>query len=166
MLPSRLDSRSIEERDKIREEGRKLHLQRVNLIIQRTQNPPYASLDLIATVHENLVLKQMKKYLGSQKTEGTDLFWKNQKRFLEFICLNNPYLGLKKAEKAKIGYKYSHAWFLDKNPEYTSKFRDMDFKKLQKYREENWKIYNNLCRDMHEISQKYNSLDEILVPVI
>jgi len=166
MLPSVRDFRYIEKGNEVREKGKKLHEQRVNFIIERTRNPPFESLYLIAAVHENLVLKQMKKYLGSKKTKLTRLFWKNQKRFLEFIDLDNLHLGLKKAEKANIGYKYSHAWFLDKNPEYASQFRNMRLKELQEYREENWKIYNNLCINMNEISPKYKSLDEILIPVI
>ena len=101
----------------------------------------------------------MQKYC-SQKTELTNLFWKNQRRFLEFIDLNNPYKGF---EKANPGYKYSHAWFLHKNPEYASQFKNISLKKLQEYREKNWEIYNNLCIRMHEIAPKYNSLDAILV---
>jgi len=166
MLPSIRDFRDIEKGNEVGEKGKKLHEQRVNLIIERTQNPPFASLDLIAAVHENLVLKQMQKYLGSKKTKFTRLFWKNQKRFMEFIDIDNPHWGLKKAEKTNIGYKYSHAWFLDKNPEYASQFKNMTFKKLKEYREENWKIYNNLCINMNEIAPRYKSLDEILIPVI
>ena len=133
MLPSGRDFSLIERERKIEEQRKKLHEQRVNWIIERTKNPPSISRDLIATVHEDLTLKQMQKYFGfREKKELTNLFWKNQKRFLEFIDINNPYEGF---EKANPGYKYSHAWFLHENSEYASQFRDMSSKELQEYRE-------------------------------
>jgi len=161
MIPSGRDSKIIERENRIREQRKKLHEQRVNWIIEGTKNPPPIPANLIATVHEDLTLKQMKKYC-SQKTELSNLFWKNQRRFLEFIDLSNLCRGF---EKASLGYKYSHAWFLHKNPEYASQCRNIGLKKLQKYREKNWEIYNNLCIRMHEIAPKYNSLDAILIPI-
>jgi hypothetical protein len=162
MLLSGRDPKLIERENKIEEQRKKLHEQRVYWIIERTKNPPSVSHELIATVHEDLTLKQMQKYFGFREKKALTLFWKNQGRFLEFIDISNPYEGF---EKANPGYKYGHAWFLDKNPEYASQFRDMSLRELQEYREENWKIYNNLCVRMHEIAPKYNSLDAILIPI-
>lgn len=163
MLQSGRDPMVIKRENKIREQRKKLHEQRVNWIIERTKNSPSISPDLIATVHEDLTLKQMQKYFAYKKIEYINFFWKNQKRFLEFIELkDNPYKGF---EKASPGYKYSHAWFLHKNLEYASQFENMSLKELQEYREKNWKTYNNLCIRMHEIAPKYNSLDAILIPI-
>ena len=89
MLQSGRDPRIIEREDKIREQRKKLHEQRVNWIIERTKNPLPVFSNLIAAVHEDLTLKQMQKYC-SRETKLTNLFWKNQRRFLEFIDLNNP----------------------------------------------------------------------------
>jgi hypothetical protein len=147
----------------LRKQKRKLSEQRADFIIKRTKNPPFASLDLIATVHEDLTLKQMRGYFGfPRKKELTNLFWKNQRRFLEFIDTNNLQAGL---EKANPGYNYSHAWFLHNNPEYASQFKELTPKELQEYRERNWKMYNGLCMLMHKIAPKYGSLDAVLIPV-
>jgi hypothetical protein len=162
MLPPGRDSKSIERENKIIEQRKKLHEQRVNWAIERIKNPPHVSLYLIATAHEELALKQMQKYFDLKGKKEANLFWKNQERFLEFIALNNLYSGF---EKAKPGYKYSHAWFLHKNPEYASKFENISPRELQTYREKNWEIYNNLCIRMHEIAPKHNSLDAILIPI-
>jgi len=162
MLPPGKDPQTIERENKIRKQRKKLHEQRVNWIIERIKNPPHVSSDLIMAVHEDLTLRQMEKYFGFQKKELTNLFWKNQRRFLEFIDINHPHEGF---ERAKLGYKYSHAWFLDKNPEYASKFENMSLRQLQEYRKKNWETYNNLCTRMHEIAPEYSSLDSILIPI-
>jgi hypothetical protein len=155
MLPSGKDFRLTERERKIMEKRRELSEQRLDRIIERTRNPPSVSPYLIATVHEELALKQMQKYFGVQGKRETDMFWKNQKRFLEFINF----------EKANSGYKYSHAWFLNKNPEYASKFENMNSKELRLYRENNRRIYNILCERMHETAPEYASLDKILAPL-
>lgn len=162
MLPSGKDFRLTERERKIMEKRRELSEQRLDRIIERTRNPPSVSPYLIATVHEELALKQMQKYFGFKGKRETDMFWKNQKRFLEFIDLKNSHRGF---EKANSGYKYSHAWFLTKNPEYASKFENMNSKELRLYRENNWRIYNILCERMHEIAPEYASLDKILAPL-
>ena len=161
MLPS-LDPDDVRRERKIREQRRELSEQRADFIIRRTKNPPYAPLELIATVHEDLTLKRMQRYFGSQEERETNLFWKNQRRFLEFIDPNNPHQGL---GKANPGYNYSHAWFLKKNPEYASQFESLTAKGLQEYRKKNWEMYNNLCTRMHEIAPRYKSLDAVLIPI-
>ncbi len=162
MLFPYTDLELVRRQEEIRERKRELSEQRADLIIKKTRNPPYVPLELIATVHEDLTLKRMQRYFGSQEEKETNLFWKNQRRFLEFIDINNPHQGLKKANP---GYNYYHARFLHGNPEYASQFENLTPKELEKFRENHWKMYNNLCRRMHEIAPKYDSLDAILIPV-
>ena len=151
MMPVGKDFRLTERERKIMEKRRELSEQRLDRLIEKTKNPPYVSSYLIATVHEELALKQMQKYFGSHEKKDIDLFWKNQKRFLDKLSLRY--------------YISNHAKFLRENEEYASKFKDMSFEEMKAYRENNGKIYNALCKRMNQIFPKYLSLDGVLVQI-
>jgi len=151
MMPVGKDFRLTEREKKIMEQRMKLSEQRLERVIERTRNPPSVSPYLIETVHEELALRQMQKYFGSREKKDIDLFWKNQKRFLDKLSLRY--------------YISNHAKFLRENEEYAAKFKDMSFEELKAYRANNQRIYNTLCENMNQIFPKYLSLDGVLVQI-
>jgi hypothetical protein len=100
-----------------------------------------SELDLIAAVHEDRTLEQMRK---SADNLDSKLFWKNHERF--FIFLNSKQL---KSKDSSSNYKEIHKAFLYNNKDYASKFKDITPDQLRDYRVKNWKIHNNLCRKMY-----------------
>ncbi len=150
MMPVGRDFRLIERERKLREHREELSEERLEDAVEKIKNPPSLSFYLVETVHEELALKQMQKYFNSKSKKDIDLFWKNQKRFLD-----------------KLGLRYyisNHDKFLKENPEYAAKFKDMNFEELKSYRANNQNIYNDLCRHMNNLSPRYLSLDGVLIP--
>lgn len=156
----------------LREQSKRIFEQRINYSVQRTQNPPSLDAinddvlgqDLIAVVHEELALNQMKKhyrdFIEQGDTSAAQLFWTNQRRFLEFIGEGSP---RENFDKAKSGYKWGHAWFLHNNPKYASRFKSMTAQDLAEYRKANWAEYNGMVMDMHNHAPKYDSIDKVIL---
>ncbi len=162
--------------NELHEERRQLHEDRVNWQIKHIKNPPsllgisanVLELALIATVHEEQVLNQMKKHyyniIENYDTETSiSLFWKNQEKFLEFIDIREPW---KLVEPECPGYRYSHAWFLSRNEKYQNEFKDITEIELQEVRKDFWSQYNSLIKEIHKMAPKHESIDEILIPSI
>jgi hypothetical protein len=104
---------------------------------------------LIAATHEELALRQMQKAIDSGDSEN---FWKNQKRFLQFIDLESSDA---LSEKANLGYKCGHAWFLKNNPCFSMRFLNISPEQLREYRRNNWREYNRLCTERNEEEKRY-----------
>jgi hypothetical protein len=130
---------------------------RMKSLVDRTMKPPSLEIltdevdeyVLIAATHENLVLSQMQKAVESGDSAT---FWKNQKRFLEFIDLETSDA---LSKKASLGYKLGHAWFLNNNPWFSFQFLNIDLVEIKEYRRNNWRAYNQLCTQMNERDKKY-----------
>jgi hypothetical protein len=132
---------------------------RMEYLVRRAKNPPslkninsnVEEYALIAAAHEELALRQMQKAIDSGDSKK---FWKNQKRFLQFIDLEKPFA---LSEKANLGYKCGHAWFLRNNPCFSMRFLDMNQEQLREYRKSNWREYNRLCTERNEEEKRYCS---------
>jgi len=141
--------------------------ERTECLVRRTKNPPslkdiskmVSEMDLIAAVHEELVLKQMQKAVNAHDSKN---FWKNHERFSEFIDLDNPLVA---SEKASLGYQYGHAWFLNNSRCYAPRFLDITPKQLEEYRLKNWKAHNELCKEMLQFDSAHRLSDIVLLPV-
>lgn len=160
----------------IEDQRKKLLEDRMKFLVERTENPPSTEeisdeveeSELIAAVHEDLALRQMRKAFNKGDSKK---FWENQKRFLEFIELDmdNPFY----YEKGNLGYKFGHAWFLNNNLSesimgYAFRFLDISPRELRRFRTQTWKEYNGLCKKRNEIDRRYcyHCLsDLILMPV-
>ena len=146
-----------EKHRKIEEKRRELLERRMESAVKKTKDSP--SLEdingvveeyaLIAATHEELALRQMQKAIDSGDSKK---FWKNQKRFLQFIDLESSFA---LSEKANLGYKCGHAWFLKNNPCFSMRFLGMSSEQLREYRKNNWGEYNRLCTERNEEEKKY-----------
>ncbi|MCX6747196.1 MAG: hypothetical protein NTU63_03635 [Candidatus Pacearchaeota archaeon] len=143
--------------------------ERTGYLVRRTKNPPslknisrkVSEMDLIAAVHEELVLRQMQKAFDVHNSKS---FWKNQKRFLEFIDLDTFAV----SEKASLGYKYGHEWFLNNSRCFALRFLDITSGQLEEYKIKNRETYNELCTEMNQIDKKYCVhcfTDLVLMPI-
>lgn len=125
--------------------------------VRKAKNPPSLAIisdkvleiSLIGTVHEDLVVRQMQK---AYEAQNPDLFWTNQEKF------------------SKLGiFKNDVAWFLYNNfvnkMDYSLGFKDIKPGMLYQIRRENRKKYNTLCKQMHEMAPKCNSLNTILLRI-
>ncbi len=137
-------------------------------------------------------LKDLQKQFSKQNYH----FWRMQDKFVEFIkpktrinvndwikkwkALENKEENKKKLKEErrslenqlqyteKTGYLLNASWVFANNEKYREEFKDITPEQLKEKKQENYKQYNQLCREIYQLSpstkpKKYNPLDDILI---